>query len=80
MTGLSASFFALQVALWAQIAAAATIGPVGELVISNATVTLDGSSRAAVLAGNTFPGTLVSGNKGDNFLFVIFRHGLCIPC
>ncbi|KAJ7881101.1 laccase [Mycena olivaceomarginata] len=74
MTGLSASFFALQVALWAQIAAAATIGPVGELVISNATVTLDGSSRAAVLAGNTFPGTLVSGNKGDNFLLTVTNN------
>ncbi|KAF7375301.1 Laccase lcc5 [Mycena sanguinolenta] len=67
MARLSGSFLAL--ALWAQIACAATVGPVGDLVISNATVTLDGTSRAAVLAGGTFPGTLVTGNKGDNFLF-----------
>ncbi|KAJ6468289.1 laccase 1 [Mycena sanguinolenta] len=66
MARLSASFLTL--ALWAHVVCGATVGPVGDLVISNATVTLDGTSRVAVLAGGTFPGTLVTGNKGDHFL------------
>lgn len=74
MTRLSASFFALAFALSAKIVAGATVGPVGTMVIQNATVTLDGSSRAAVLAGDSFPGPVVTGNKGDNFLCV---HSSC---
>ncbi|KAF8206979.1 laccase 2 [Mycena galopus ATCC 62051] len=70
MARLSPSFLAL--ALWAQIVTAQTsVGPVGELLIANATVTLDGTSRAAVLAGGTFPGPLVKGNTGDNFLLTV---------
>lgn len=68
MTILSASFLAL--VLSAQIVSGVTVGPVGEIVITNATVTLDGATRAAVLAGDSFPGPLVKGNKGDNFLSV----------
>ncbi|KAJ7825952.1 laccase [Mycena leptocephala] len=69
MTILSASFLAL--VLSAQIVSGVTVGPVGEIVITNATVTLDGATRAAVLAGDSFPGPLVKGNKGDNFLLTV---------
>nr|Q12717.1 RecName: Full=Laccase-5; AltName: Full=Benzenediol:oxygen oxidoreductase 5; AltName: Full=Diphenol oxidase 5; AltName: Full=Laccase IV; AltName: Full=Urishiol oxidase 5; Flags: Precursor [Trametes versicolor]AAC49829.1 laccase IV [Trametes versicolor] len=43
------------------------IGPVTDLTISNADVTPDGITRAAVLAGGVFPGPLITGNKGDEF-------------
>ncbi|KAJ6577581.1 laccase lcc5 [Mycena capillaripes] len=69
MTRLSASFLAL--AILAKIVSGVTVGPIGEIVISNATVTLDGATRAAVLAGQSFPGPLVTGNKGDNFLLTV---------
>ncbi|KAJ7895124.1 hypothetical protein B0H13DRAFT_1624522 [Mycena leptocephala] len=69
MAILSASFLAL--VLSAQIVSGVTVGPVGEIVITNATVTLDGATRAAVLAGDSFPGPLVKGNKGDNFLLTV---------
>ncbi|KAJ7503520.1 laccase [Mycena galericulata] len=72
MSRLSAAFLAL--AMSAKMVSGATVGPVGELVISNSTVTLDGSSRAAVLSGNTFPGTLVTGSKGDNFLLTVTNN------
>ena len=39
------------------------IGPVAELDIINAEVSLDGFSRQAVLAGGTFPGPIIKGNK-----------------
>lgn len=39
------------------------IGPVTDLTISNADVTPDGITRAAVLAGGVFPGPLITGNK-----------------
>ncbi|KAJ7785147.1 laccase lcc5 [Mycena maculata] len=42
--------------------------------IANATVTLDGDSRVAVLAGGTFPGPVVVGNKGDNFLLTVANN------
>ncbi|KAI0690882.1 laccase B [Cerioporus squamosus] len=45
----------------------AAIGPITDLEIINADVSPDGFERAAVLAGGTFPGPLISGNKGDNF-------------
>nr|ACZ58368.1 laccase [Cerrena sp. WR1] len=45
----------------------AAIGPVTDLTITNATISPDGFSRQAVLAGGVFPGPLITGNKGDNF-------------
>ncbi|KAI0732220.1 laccase [Fomitopsis betulina] len=48
-------------------AQSAVIGPVTDLAIINAEVNLDGFPRQAVLAGGTFPGPLIRGNKGDNF-------------
>ncbi|KAI0747845.1 laccase [Daedaleopsis nitida] len=44
----------------------AAIGPVTDLVISNANVSPDGFERAAVLAGGTFPGPLIAGKMGDH--------------
>ena len=44
---------------------AASIGPVTDLVISNAEVNLDGYARQAVVAGGTFPGPIVRGNKAS---------------
>ncbi|KAI9068885.1 multicopper oxidase [Trametes sanguinea] len=47
------------------------IGPVTDLTISNADITPDGYTRAAVVANGVFPGPLITGNKasgwGDNF-------------
>ncbi|CAL1714469.1 unnamed protein product [Somion occarium] len=45
----------------------AAIGPVTDLDIANAAISPDGFSRQAVLAGGTFPGPVITGNKGDNF-------------
>nr|QMP96877.1 laccase C precursor [Cerrena sp.] len=45
----------------------AAIGPITDLEITNAEISPDGFSRQAVLAGGTFPGSLITGNKGDNF-------------
>ncbi|KAK0205756.1 laccase [Desarmillaria ectypa] len=45
----------------------AAIGPVANMPIVNANIAPDGFTRAAVLAGGTFPGPLVKGNKGDRF-------------
>ncbi|KIY74418.1 multicopper oxidase [Cylindrobasidium torrendii FP15055 ss-10] len=47
--------------------ALAAIGPVATLDIVNANVSPDGFTRAAVLAGGTYPGPLIQGSKGDNF-------------
>ncbi|KAF9076431.1 laccase lcc6 [Rhodocollybia butyracea] len=44
-----------------------TIGPVTDLVIENADIAPDGFTRAAVLAGGTYPGPLITGSKNDNF-------------
>lgn len=41
----------------------AAIGPVTDLTISNADVSPDGFTRAAVLANGVFPGPLITGNK-----------------
>ncbi|KAJ7136937.1 yellow laccase [Mycena epipterygia] len=46
----------------------AAIGPVANLEISNKQISPDGFSRSSVLAGGTFPGPLIKGNKGDRFL------------
>ena len=45
----------------------AAIGPVADLTISNANISPDGYERAAVLAGETFPGPLITGQKDDHF-------------
>ncbi|RPD65835.1 laccase 1 [Lentinus tigrinus ALCF2SS1-7] len=45
----------------------AAIGPVTELTIVNANISPDGYERAAVLAGGSFPGPLITGKKGDHF-------------
>ncbi|EJF58089.1 laccase B [Dichomitus squalens LYAD-421 SS1] len=47
--------------------ALASIGPVTDLIIANKDISPDGSTRPAVLAGGSFPGPLIKGNKGDNF-------------
>nr|AYO51536.1 laccase [Lignosus rhinocerotis] len=43
------------------------IGPVADLTISNAEISPDGFSRAAVVMNDQFPGPLISGNKSANF-------------
>ncbi|CAL1710152.1 unnamed protein product [Somion occarium] len=45
----------------------AAIGPVADLHIVNKNLAPDGFTRPTVLAGGTFPGPLIKGNKGDNF-------------
>lgn len=40
-----------------------TIGPVTDLTIVNKDIAPDGYRRAAVLAGGTFPGPLITGKK-----------------
>ncbi|KZP13896.1 multicopper oxidase [Athelia psychrophila] len=45
----------------------AAIGPITDLAITNADIAPDGFTRSTVLAGGTFPGALITGNKGDNF-------------
>jgi len=51
---------------------ASAVGPSAELYIANANVAPDGFTRSAVLAGSaanqvTFPGPLITGNKGATF-------------
>ena len=60
---MSLVFLVLSLAL----SSSAAIGPVTDLVISNADVSPDGYERAAVLAGETFPGPLITGQMGDRF-------------
>ncbi|KAM5532459.1 hypothetical protein V8D89_013875 [Ganoderma adspersum] len=45
----------------------AAVGPVADLVISNADVAPDGFSRAAIVVNGAFPSPLITGNKGDHF-------------
>ncbi|KAI0059379.1 laccase [Artomyces pyxidatus] len=45
----------------------ASIGPVADLPIVNRNISPDGLQRPTVLAGGTFPGPIIKGNKGDNF-------------
>ncbi|CAK5283001.1 unnamed protein product [Mycena citricolor] len=61
----------ISLAAAARIVSAATVGPVGSLVVANKTISPDGIPRAAVLAGGTFPGTLVTGNISDNFQLTV---------
>ncbi|KAI0290169.1 laccase [Russula brevipes] len=46
---------------------AVAIGPTTDLPIKNGMVSPDGFSRAAVLAGNSFPGPLITGTKTSKF-------------
>ena len=58
--------FAALIALslsYARIAGASMIGPVADMVISNADITPDGYTRAAVVVNGEMPGPIVSGNK-----------------
>ncbi|KAJ7646284.1 laccase [Mycena polygramma] len=64
---LSTAFLFLSV-LSGTRAAEAAVGPSTSLVISNKQIAPDGYSRSAVLAGGTFPGSLIKGNMGDRFL------------
>ncbi|EIN05334.1 laccase [Punctularia strigosozonata HHB-11173 SS5] len=45
----------------------AAIGPTATIDIVNVELSPDGFNRSTVLAGGTFPGPLITGNKGDNF-------------
>uniref|UniRef100_G0WM60 laccase n=2 Tax=Ganoderma TaxID=5314 RepID=G0WM60_9APHY len=54
-------------ALFFAASAYAAIGPVADLVISNADVTPDGFTRAAVVVNEAFPSPLITGYKGDHF-------------
>ncbi|KAG1746509.1 laccase [Suillus lakei] len=44
-----------------------TLGPETGLIISNNIIAPDGFKRSAILAGGTFPGPIISAQKGDNF-------------
>nr|AAW28939.1 laccase D [Trametes sp. 420] len=62
------SFTALVVLLFSSAnRAVAAIGPVADLTISNADVSPDGFTRAAVVMNGQTPGPLITGNKGDDF-------------
>ncbi|KAG1810914.1 laccase [Suillus subaureus] len=53
---------------------AVTIGPVADLVIVNAQVSPDGFVKSAVLAGDTLPGPIITGQKGDTFKINVTNH------
>ncbi|KAG2153310.1 laccase [Suillus clintonianus] len=44
-----------------------TLGPETDLIISNKVIAPDGFARSAILAGGTFPGPVISAQKGDKF-------------
>ncbi|KAJ6547717.1 laccase [Mycena sp. CBHHK59/15] len=56
------------------LAHAATIGPSAKLEIVNKQIAPDGYPRSTVLAGGTFPGPLIKGNKGDRFVINVEDH------
>ncbi|KAL0946355.1 hypothetical protein HGRIS_012588 [Hohenbuehelia grisea] len=58
---------ALFVALAVTRGTTASIGPSADLHITNANLAPDGFRRAVVLAGDTFPGPVVRGKRGDSF-------------
>ena len=64
------------VALSLTSVALAAIGPVTDLNIVNADISPDGFERAAVLAGGTFPGPLITGNTVCGVLAVAQTHGV----
>lgn len=45
------------------LGAFASVGPVADIPIVNANLSPDGFTRTTVLAGGTFPGPLIVGNK-----------------
>ncbi|KAK0451157.1 laccase lcc5, partial [Desarmillaria tabescens] len=49
-----------------------TIGPIGDLIISNGNVNPDGFERVAALANSQIDGALIRGSKGD--IFQINKH------
>ncbi|KAF9022011.1 laccase [Hymenopellis radicata] len=49
------------------VSSVAQIGPVGDMVITDATVAPDGFSRLAAVANGLAAGLLIRGNKGDRF-------------
>ncbi|KAG9308070.1 laccase [Chiua virens] len=51
-----------------------SIGPIGDLPIVNAIVSPDGFPKSAILAGNTLPGPIIAGRKGDNFLINVTNY------
>ncbi|KAI0301898.1 laccase 1 [Multifurca ochricompacta] len=53
--------------LWLSTGANASVGPNVDLVISNNNIAPDGFERPTVLAGGTFPGPTIAGEKGDTF-------------
>ncbi|KAJ7289255.1 yellow laccase [Mycena rebaudengoi] len=44
-----------------------SLGPTADLPIVNKIISPDGFTRSTVLAGGTFPGPLIKGNKGSHF-------------
>ncbi|KAJ6550409.1 laccase [Mycena vulgaris] len=60
---LSAAFFILSMLSGTY----AAVGPSTSLEIVNKRISPDGFHRSAALAGGTFPGPLIRGNKGDRF-------------
>ncbi|THH32839.1 hypothetical protein EUX98_g1349 [Antrodiella citrinella] len=69
------TFFKTLTALVAlSVSVHASVGPVTQLQITNANISPDGFSRPAVLAGGTFPGSVISGNKGDNFQITVVNQ------
>ncbi|ETW84726.1 laccse sensu stricto [Heterobasidion irregulare TC 32-1] len=52
--------------------ALASIGPVADLHIVNKNISPDGFSRDTVLAGGTFPGPLITANRGQSFSINVF--------
>ncbi|KAH9936770.1 laccase [Epithele typhae] len=67
MASLSATFAPLIALFSLGRLAAAAVGPIADLTISNANITPDGHTRAAVVVNGQVPGPLVVGNMGDNF-------------
>ena len=61
MSKLSLLAYFVTVALVGRVYA--SIGPVTDLTISNADVSPDGFTRAAVVMNGVFPGPLIVGNK-----------------
>ncbi|KJA16974.1 multicopper oxidase [Hypholoma sublateritium FD-334 SS-4] len=72
------SFFAT-FTLYLLSGAFGAIGPTANLYIENADISPDGFTRSAVLAGaasgaSTFPGPLITGNKGDTFSLTVVNN------
>ena len=57
--------------------ALAAIGPVTDLTIVNKDISPDGVIRSSVLAGGTFPGPLIKGNKVPCPVYVFASLDYC---